>query len=600
MLCVGQEVGFQDCGNQVPDENEYYIFDYKNGAPIEDYSDNQSHTYIAPGIYRVLQIANYGSSTLTDTVSVVYEVKSSPAPAFTTRSCASGTVSVVIRDQHYSSYSINFGDGQQAVSATAGAEVRHRYSTPGTYQVTITGAFTGAACSGESKVEVTTLSAAPTPTIQSLTVLQQTTDGQIDLGLENLQPGFNYIVQQRGQQAASFTTIDTIRNITQASLDYRLQNLNTTVGASYLVRPFDACGSNFQSSNTVSSIVLEATSSNEQVELRWQSPAHAQRYEIYKSGALLNTVSNTAKEITDKEVVCGEAYQYQVRGIASDGSVSISATQEAQVTSTAIPAAPYLLTTYNLSNEVEVSLNLPQGESARQVSFERSVSGSTYTTLTQVQQTLYTDAVAAPAPVCYRATFTNACGNTSSFSNISCPVYLQAKQQDNGTAIAFTWTKYEGFPGGIGQYVVELLDDIGNVVSNYATAGNTYTDRTLSSEQQQLRYRIKGTAADGTSTYSNSVVVEQELLLLVPSGFTPNGDGLNDIIEIKGRFFSSYTMRIYNNLGTVVYEGTEADAGWDGSFKGKLMPEGAYAYEITAASKTGTSRRRTGTITLLR
>lgn len=602
ILCAGQEYLFQDCGNKVPDENEYYIFNYKNGTPINNYSDEQRHIYTTPGTYRVLQVANYSGTILTDTISVVFEVKASPAPTFITQRCANGNVSVTITDRSYSTYTIDFGDGVQTSVARPANPVQHKYVKAGTYTIKVSGSYTGGTCVGESTAEVTTLPVAPVPVIRSLRVLEQASNGQLQLELENLQPGFDYIVERWNSDAASpgYSSIDTIRDISQSNLSHRLQNVNTTQGTLYRVRPFDTCGSALPNAKAFSSITLEVTSAEEQATVKWQSQPHAQRLELYRNGVLLQSFEESVKQYIDTEVVCGQPYTYELRGIASDRSVSFSAAKEVQVFSTATPAAPSLLTTYNQNNEVELLLQLPQEEVATQVKMESSVSGGAYKVISEGAHTAFTDVITTPANICYRATFTNTCGNTSALSNTSCPIFLQASMQADGTSVVLEWTKYEGFLNGVRQYMVELLDESGSVVSSYPASGNAYTDRTLSGSLPQLRYRIKGTAGDGTSTYSNLVVLEQEISLHIPSGFTPNGDGLNDVFEIKGRFFSSYTLLIYNRLGNVVYEGNAADAGWDGTYQGELLPAGAYAYELNAESASGASRRRTGTITLLR
>lgn len=602
ILCVGQEYEFQDCENEVPDENEYYVFNYKKGTPITNASDEQRHTYTTPGTYRVLQVANYGSNTLTDTISVVFEVKASPTPTFIAQACANGTVSVTITDSNYNSYTIDFGDGRLTSGAKPDNPVQHQYAITGTYTIKVSGSYTGGTCVGESTAKVTTLPMAPVPVIRSLRILEQASSGQLQLDLDNLQAGFDYIIDWWNPNASSpgYFPIDTIRNISQANLSHRLQNVNTTEGILYRVRPIDACGSSFPDAKAVSSIALEVTTAEERATVKWQSMPHAQRFELYRNGVLLQTLAETVKQYIDTDVVCGQPYIYELRGIAPDGSVSFSAAKEVQIESTATPDAPYLLTTYNQNNEVELLLQMPQDEQAQQIKIESSVSGASYQVISEGVQTAYTDALSTPAQICYRATFTNTCGNTSALSNVSCPVFLQAQKQRDGAAVSLEWTDYEGFPRGVRQYMVELLDENGSVVSSYPASGNAYTDRTLSSDLPQLRYRVKGTAHDGTSTYSNVVVLEQELSLHIPSGFTPNGDGLNDVFEIKGRFFSSYTLRIYNRLGTVVYEGTAADAGWDGTYQGELLPAGAYAYELSAEAASGASRQVTGTITLLR
>ena len=601
VLCVGQQITFQDCGNEVPDEFEYYVFDYKKGTPIPlPPSNNKTHTYAAPGNYRVLQIANYGGTQPTDTVSKVFEVREAPAPDFTVRRCANGGISVFIKDSKYDRYTIDFGEGQQAVTAQPNSTTSYRHSSQGTFPVTVTGVYSSGSCAGTSTVSVTTLPAAPQPSIRNLTVLQQATNGQIQLALQALQPGYSYIVQQV-QGANILQTIDTIRNVTQTAMSHQLQNVNTTAGILYLLVPLDACGTNLMASNRLSSIALAATSGNEQINLSWESSPFSGSFELYRNGTLLRSFSSSTKSFTDTDVLCGQAYRYEMRGIAADGSTSVSATQEVLASSTTVPAAPYLFTTFDLNNKIVVELELTNGEVLQQMNVERSKTGAAYGQIAQVQLTTYTDEKMAPEQVCYRVSFTNACGNTSAFSNTSCPIILKALKQENDAAVVLSWSGYEGFPGRVRLYTVELLDGNNNVVNSYTTTGNTFTDRTLSEELQQLRYRIRATAASGTAvTYSNIAVVEQDLLLYVPSGFTPNGDGLNDVLEIKGRLFNSYSIMVYNSLGQVVYKGTEADAGWDGTHKGQRLPTGAYAYKIEARNSFGTRKQRTGTITLLR
>ncbi|RDV16457.1 PKD domain-containing protein [Pontibacter diazotrophicus] len=599
VLCVGQQVEFQDCGDQVPDENEYYIFDYEKGTAIPTPASTiKTHTYTTPGSYRVLQIANYGGSTLTDTVSQVFEVREAPVPDFTISRCANRAVSVAIMDDNYDSYTIDFGDGQQSVSSLPNSTTQYSYNTQGDYTITVTGSYTGGTCAGINTSTVTTLPPAPQPFIHNLTVLEQAANGQLQLALQDLQPGYDYVVQQ--WNGSTFGTIDTIQDVTQASLSHSLQ-VNTTAGVQYLVKPIDACGTTFANSNSISSIALTGTSGNGLITLSWQSAPFTGTFEIIRNGTVLETLSSSTSTFTDTDVSCGQAYQYEVRGIAANGSVSVSALQEVQAFSTTAPAAPYLLTTFDLNNHVVISMELPQGEAAQQMNVERSITGGAFRFIGQTQQTEFTDEIVAPEQVCYRTTFLNACANTSSYSNISCPTFLKAQKQDNGSAVLLTWSAYEGFPGGVRQYTVELLDENNNILSSNSLNGTTFTDRSLSDERQQLRYRIMATAANGTTvTYSNIVVVEQDLQLHVPSGFTPNGDGLNDTFEIKGRLYNSYNLQVYNSLGYVIYSGTEADAGWDGTYEGKQLPAGAYVYKITARNSSGTTKSRTGTITLLR
>ncbi len=66
-------------------------------------------------------------------------------------------------------------------------------------------------------------------------------------------------------------------------------------------------------------------------------------------------------------------------------------------------------------------------------------------------------------------------------------------------------------------------------------------------------------------------------LLDVPNAFTPNGDGVNDKVFVKGFGIAKLTFRIYNRQGLLVFQTSDQLTGWDGRYKGALQPMDAYA-----------------------
>jgi gliding motility-associated-like protein len=69
--------------------------------------------------------------------------------------------------------------------------------------------------------------------------------------------------------------------------------------------------------------------------------------------------------------------------------------------------------------------------------------------------------------------------------------------------------------------------------------------------------------------------------LAVANAFTPNGDGHNDIFApILDCSPSEYTFSVFNRWGHVIFETNDPELGWDGTFKGREMPIGAYTYLV--------------------
>ncbi|WP_316736108.1 gliding motility-associated C-terminal domain-containing protein [Pedobacter aquatilis] len=92
-------------------------------------------------------------------------------------------------------------------------------------------------------------------------------------------------------------------------------------------------------------------------------------------------------------------------------------------------------------------------------------------------------------------------------------------------------------------------------------------------------------------------VVENFSAGVVPNGFSPNGDGINDVWDIKG-LASDLKCRvdIFNRLGTKVFSSIGYKIPWDGTSKGKPLTIGAYYYVINFDD----GKKVTGSIAILR
>lgn len=69
----------------------------------------------------------------------------------------------------------------------------------------------------------------------------------------------------------------------------------------------------------------------------------------------------------------------------------------------------------------------------------------------------------------------------------------------------------------------------------------------------------------------------------IPTAFSPNGDGRNDLIRVKGSLgsYSDYHFAVFNRWGTAVFTTDNISDGWDGTFNGEPQDIGTYVYLIT-------------------
>lgn len=95
------------------------------------------------------------------------------------------------------------------------------------------------------------------------------------------------------------------------------------------------------------------------------------------------------------------------------------------------------------------------------------------------------------------------------------------------------------------------------------------------------------------------IKVIAELDLFIPTAFTPNEDGINDVFLVRGPTLNSYNIQIYNQWGGLLFSSQNQVEGWNGSSNGKAVSCGTYTYLISY-NKDGNSDYLSGHVTLLR
>ena len=115
------------------------------------------------------------------------------------------------------------------------------------------------------------------------------------------------------------------------------------------------------------------------------------------------------------------------------------------------------------------------------------------------------------------------------------------------------------------------------------------------------KYRVIAYKAGNTSitSTSNETVVIPTMSLYIPNSFTPNGDGMNETFGAYGESVNGYTMQVFDRWGELVFESSAINNKWDGSYKGKMAPQGSYVYKITAQGPDGRVSARKGTVNLI-
>ncbi|PSK90408.1 gliding motility-associated C-terminal domain-containing protein [Taibaiella chishuiensis] len=115
-------------------------------------------------------------------------------------------------------------------------------------------------------------------------------------------------------------------------------------------------------------------------------------------------------------------------------------------------------------------------------------------------------------------------------------------------------------------------------------------------------YRLQVTNSCGTFYDSVRVgFVECVCHPFMPNAFSPNRDGLNDVLKPRIACpLSFYLFSVYNRYGQRVFASFDPGKGWDGTFQGKDADQGTYFYHIRYTSVQGVSYVLKGDLSLIR
>ena len=110
---------------------------------------------------------------------------------------------------------------------------------------------------------------------------------------------------------------------------------------------------------------------------------------------------------------------------------------------------------------------------------------------------------------------------------------------------------------------------------------NPATANPVASPVQTTEYILTVTSSGGCKGEGKiNIVVYQPLY--IPTAFTPNADGINDLWELKGlEMYPNPEVQIYNRWGNLVFYSKGNYSPFDGTDSNKVLPEGVYVYKIS-------------------
>ncbi|QKG55677.1 gliding motility-associated C-terminal domain-containing protein [Hymenobacter sp. BRD128] len=616
-FCVGRAVRFDlGCGRSVAPSLLYYnaLTGTNTTPPSCDFTPgklaNNTFTPTAAGAVTISELANPSVAGGTGTVYVRnFQVYGTPAPKITVQACARNSASLTITTSGYDSYFAQVDNGPQIGPLTPGT-----VSLPAAAgsTITVTGRYTtNTLCSGQASAVVPTL-VAQQPRIPTLTV-RGPLIGPIDFTFSGLRFSNTTTELINDLQVADPATPTRFRSVVAFSAP-------TTYSQSgpqglYRLANYDPCGLDSTFSEPVPAINLTGASANNANTVTWLAFGPVASYVLLRNGTPLATLPAGTSRYVDAAVTCGAPYTYRLQATTVGGSTALSNEVTVQTTSTLAPPAPLLNASFDLQNHLTLTATQASGAAlpaGGQLRYNRqggpgALDFAAVPTATDTLRDPAPLAALLAAPPCYTVRLQDVCGNTSAASPATCPVLLAVAAADpEGLTARLSWSAFQG-PGspaaGVRYRVLTLAPDGTVLATSAATTGLTYLDANPPTDRQVLRYRVEASGSGlpaGTVSYSNVASLARQPRLVVPNAFTPNGDGLNDVLELKGRYLSGFTFVVVDRNGQEVFRATDRGQTWDGTIRGHAPVNGAYVWRFAQRDETGQDFSQTGTVTILK
>lgn len=101
-------------------------------------------------------------------------------------------------------------------------------------------------------------------------------------------------------------------------------------------------------------------------------------------------------------------------------------------------------------------------------------------------------------------------------------------------------------------------------------------------------------------TIRKPIMILEEFYIYVPNTFTPNEDDINEGFSVSMVNIASFKMEIYNRWGQKIVTTNDPYFIWDGTYKGKVVPDGTYSYKISYTARNEMEGKLIGHINVLR
>lgn len=576
---------------------------YGDGSDGQNGTLDTSHVYTDTGSFVITQVITQTGNGENNTDRVTVRVVEPQVPDFEIYSCASASVRLQVRDNYYEAYFVDWGDGNGEVVPSFNL-VPHDYAVQGAYNVSVLGlinsslpetAFANVNC-GQQSSTVPVINSLEQAVIDEI-FLRDSPPEELEIR-HTINPDVRYFIERSNQSSGMFTIADTLA-ANQQSVFFLS---NTDIRNSYegiRITAFDACSGATLPSQAYYSMGFNAASRDGRNEIAWTTEtSEILNFTLYKDGqVLIQGDQNTSTLIQDSSVFCGATYCYNAVIQMMGGYTVYSDTLCVTASSSERPPGISQLDISVVSDSLSLAWDVINIDTIPFYQLKKGDAPNLLVNFTQTTVSSLVDGEVNPNLQLhyYTVNYFDSCGNQSLPGVIASNILLK---DQNGTLL---WNGYAGWESSPSTFVVEQYDSGFNFI-NQINVMDTTLERETSEQNQLYYYRVVAIhpMEAGRQVFSNFIRVINPSVVLFPTAFTPNGDGLNDRFTFVGRYIIEYVIYIYDRWGGLIFVNEDQAEGWDGTKNGELLPGGVYIYKAKFKDEMGKEFERNGKILLLR
>ncbi|UYQ93513.1 PKD domain-containing protein [Chitinophaga horti] len=559
--CDGLTINFVN--NSTP--NKPYYWDFGDGQSLSTNSqDPIPHTYATPGVYKVKLVVDRGSNCNDSAVTTVYAFPRLRLAFSVNGLCTSkesqflNTTTNDIGSINY--YKWDFGITSAANDTSRLQNPRFHYTTPGTYTTTLI-VKTDQGCEQRLTQTYTIYDKPPIPVLTNDTLLcakdsLQLYAASIMPGTYSWAPATYNILNPQTQSPTVFPKRDTTYKLTFTDNTGCVNEVDVKIDVRDTLR--------------IKALPDSVVCTGDPITLRTISDGdYDYRWTDLNTNANVGNTANTV--VTPTQTT---AYHLH----ASLGTCFNDDTLQLR---TVDPPLAYAGADTTICYGDKITLTASGGSSYQWVPTRWLNTPARAQTVAGPLDTMdyyvvVTDTLGCPKPI-YDTVRINVVPPVPAFAGNDTIITRGQLFQLNATGgTRFQWSPTDGLNNP------DINNPITNINRDFTYRVNVYTpEGCMGTDDIYVRF------IEGPEIY-------------VPTGFTPNGDGLNDVFRPLPVGMTLETFRIFNRWGQQIFQTNVYMKGWDGNRGGSPAEVGTYVWVVTGKDQTGKYVERKGTVTLLR